>query len=360
MANKYRVCVVGAGSIGREFALNHFNETTSTTVTVIVDRDEAKAATLAADVGAVQAGASVDTNMPDGRMYRSKPDTMIGDPVPSFGELGKQALDLCDIVYVGVTPNAHKPLVLMSLQSGKHVLLEKPLAATAQDADDIVNAAEDAKKRGIITSMNIGMRWNEALHHMREIAIVKHELGNLKSAELRLGFITWPRQWQVQEWCAQRAQGGALREVGTHFFFGINELFGHECVSRCCCSMTWGDGEDGVEAETAADGILVLKDGLEIHLSLKLGLERDLYELEVVGEHDSLMLESFKQLKKPGQEKPLISASYGRKECIHALVREINGEIAHDIITPRQGRNAQRVLDALLSSRGKWQEVVYD
>lgn len=207
-----RVCVVGAGSIGREFALNHFNEQTGTTVAAIVDRDVKRAEALAKDVGAIQAGAKVETGMADGRMYQSRPDAIIGKPVASFSELGTDALGMSDIVYIGTTPNSHRLLAITALNAGKHVLLEKPLAATPEDANAIVAAAEEAKSKGIITSMNIGMRWNEALHKMREIALETHELGDLTCASLRLGFIKWPRHWQVQEWCARREQGGALRE----------------------------------------------------------------------------------------------------------------------------------------------------
>ena len=54
-----RVCVVGAGSIGREFALHHFGPSTNTVVSSIIDVDFEAARALAADVGSVQSGASV-------------------------------------------------------------------------------------------------------------------------------------------------------------------------------------------------------------------------------------------------------------------------------------------------------------
>ena len=54
-----RVAVVGAGSIGREFALHHFGDATGTVVAAVVDRDWERAKRLAADVGSVQAGAAV-------------------------------------------------------------------------------------------------------------------------------------------------------------------------------------------------------------------------------------------------------------------------------------------------------------
>ena len=219
--------------------------------------------------------------------------------------------------------------------------------------------------------MNIGMRWNEGLHTMRR-AIEAGELGELRSGALRLGFIQWPRVWQRVPWCAERRQGGALREVGTHFFFAINELFGHECVERVRCEVTYGDDTAdaaGVLAETAAAGVMCLKGGLELSVSLELGLEKDVYELEVAGARGALLLYDFRKLATVGDgfASPTIDAygalaggGYGRKECITALIRAADGLDAPDLITPRQGRNAQRLLDALLSSHGEWVDVRYD
>ena len=75
-------------------------------------------------------------------------------------------------------------------------------------------------------------------------------LGPLSSGRLALHFRQWPREWQKQPWCANRAEGGPLREVGTHFFFGLMELLGHGCVSRVRCTVIYKDGVDGVAAET--------------------------------------------------------------------------------------------------------------
>ena len=354
-----RVCVVGAGSIGREFALNHFQPSaTQTRVACIVDTDEERASALAIDVGSVLAGAQLasaeDLSM---KKYRSKPSEIKGEAVPYFTALSADALALCDIVYVGTTPNSHRSLTLAAVSAGKHVILEKPLAATSSDADAIVTACEGAS--GVVTSMNIGMRWNAAIKTMRTM-IEDKSIGEVKSARMKLGFITWPRIWQRVQWCAERAQGGALREVGTHFFFGINELFGHGCVERCKCTVTYDDGDDGRMAETAADGILVLKSGIELSLSLELGLDRDVYELEVEGETGTLLLDGFTTLKKKGDNDPLVKATYGRRECIESLVRAVNGDDASDLISPRQARNAQRLLDAILSSNGEWIDISYD
>jgi predicted dehydrogenase len=120
-----RVCVVGAGSISREFALYHFGPSTNTVVTSIVDIDEERARRLAADVGSVQAGAAIEGKR---SAYSATAAEVRGTPVQSATELGP-CLQGCDVVYVGTPPNSHASLVLEALKAGKSILLEKPLAA---------------------------------------------------------------------------------------------------------------------------------------------------------------------------------------------------------------------------------------
>lgn len=189
-----RVCVVGAGSISREFALYHFGPATQTVVTSIVDLDEERAARLAADVGSVQAGARIESK---GSAYAAVATETRGQPVPFSTKLAP-CLEGCDLVYVGTTPGSHAKLVLEALEAGKSVLLEKPLAAKPEDADAIVHAAEQAHRNGQAVGMDIGMRWNPALHELRRLAVVEQQLGRLTSARLTLAFTTWPRDWQVQ------------------------------------------------------------------------------------------------------------------------------------------------------------------
>ena len=128
--------------------------------------------------------------------------------------------------------------------------MEKPLAASAEDADAIVAAADGSKQ---LVGMDIGMRWNPALAALRQ-EVASGSLGNLTAARLTMHYKQWPREWQVQEWCAGRAEGGPLREVGTHYFFGIMEIFGHGCVRRVQARVVYPDGPEGTTHHCSALG----------------------------------------------------------------------------------------------------------
>jgi predicted dehydrogenase len=109
------------------------------------------------------------------------------------------------------TPNAHHyPDTLLALQSGIHVLVEKPLACTAAQAEEMKAAA---KKAGRI--LMTGHMWRfdpEALYIRRLIAE-----GNLGKIYRTKGYgvhVNWgPAGWFTQK---TLAGGGALADMGIH------------------------------------------------------------------------------------------------------------------------------------------------
>lgn len=69
------------------------------------------------------------------------------------------ALDACDAVTVAVPTMHHASVTLAAIEHGKHVLLEKPVAATIADAEAIAAAAERA---GTVVHVGHVERYNAA------------------------------------------------------------------------------------------------------------------------------------------------------------------------------------------------------
>ena len=92
-----------------------------------------------------------------------------------------------DVIHV-VTPDfAHRDPVVKSLQSGRHVLVEKPMATTLEDAKAIAEAAKMADGKLMV---NFSNRWNVP-HHNTKKAIDNGDLGQLKHAYARLSNTTY-------------------------------------------------------------------------------------------------------------------------------------------------------------------------
>jgi len=76
--------------------------------------------------------------------------------------LEKEDLDLVSVA----TPDfLHRDPVINSLESGVNVVVEKPMATTVKDAEDMVSAA---RRTGVVLYPNFGNRWNPAFASVRE------------------------------------------------------------------------------------------------------------------------------------------------------------------------------------------------
>ncbi|MER3485536.1 MAG: gfo/Idh/MocA family oxidoreductase, partial [Chloroflexota bacterium] len=62
-----------------------------------------------------------------------------------------------DAVLVVTPPGTHASLTQTALQAGRHVLVEKPLATTLPDAEDVVRTAAEAR-RIVMVSQNYRFR----------------------------------------------------------------------------------------------------------------------------------------------------------------------------------------------------------
>jgi predicted dehydrogenase len=102
---------------------------------------------------------------------------------PGYGRLEEAlaAVD-CDAVLVASPPGTHHAVAKDALAAGKHVLCEKPLATSLEDAFDLVGVAERAQ-RILMVSQNY--RYNAPFRAVQRL-VMEGELGEL--ASIRISF----------------------------------------------------------------------------------------------------------------------------------------------------------------------------
>jgi predicted dehydrogenase len=103
------------------------------------------------------------------------------EATPGYGVL-EEALESveCDAVLVTSPPGTHHVVARAALQAGRHVLCEKPLATTLQDAFDLVETADRAE-RILMVSQNY--RYNAPFRAMQRL-VMGGELGELASIKI--------------------------------------------------------------------------------------------------------------------------------------------------------------------------------
>jgi predicted dehydrogenase len=96
------------------------------------------------------------------------------------------ALPHVDALVIATPPTSHAPLALRAIAAGKHVLIEKPMATTADEARMLVDAAAAA---GVVLMPGHTFEHNAAVHKLRDLVRGGHlgRLFYLDCARLNLG-----------------------------------------------------------------------------------------------------------------------------------------------------------------------------
>jgi predicted dehydrogenase len=157
-----------------------------------------------------------------------------------------------DCVYIAAPPSTHLAYADLAFDRGKAVFCEKPLAV---DSAACRAAVERVERERCIAAINFPFASAPAV---RAIAagVKSGELGPLERLEIEVAFARWPRDWQASaRWLAQRAEGGFVREVLSHFVFLTRRLIGPLRLLECRIDYPAGEAaETAIRARLEAGG----------------------------------------------------------------------------------------------------------
>jgi len=142
-----------------------------------------------------------------------------------IGESAEQIITApdIDIVYIASPPKSHKEFATVAARAGKVVYCEKPLGVDIAESRLLV---EEVEATGVLNAVNFPFVAARAVESI-ENKIIDGTAGDIIGVDLRLHFSNWPRGWQHSaSWLSERREGGFVREVGTHYVFLIEKLFG--------------------------------------------------------------------------------------------------------------------------------------
>ncbi|MEO7752407.1 MAG: Gfo/Idh/MocA family oxidoreductase [Terracoccus sp.] len=128
--------------------------------------------------------------------------------------LERDDIDVIDICTPGDT---HAEIAVAALEAGKHVLCEKPLANSVDEAERMTRSAEDAALRGIRSMVGFTYRRVPAIAYARQL-VEEGLLGRIlhvRGAYLQDWLVdpASPLTWRLQK---ERAGSGALGDIGAH------------------------------------------------------------------------------------------------------------------------------------------------
>jgi predicted dehydrogenase len=138
-------------------------------------------------------------------------------------------IDLIDIVTPGDT---HAEIAIAALEAGKHVLCEKPLANTVEEARAMAEAAERAAAKGVRAMVGFTYRRVPATTFARDL-VAAGKIGEIRQVRAMylqdwLADAEAPLTWRMKK---ELAGSGALGDIGAHIIDLTQYITGQRLTS---------------------------------------------------------------------------------------------------------------------------------
>ncbi len=226
-SQKTRWGLIGASTIAHEWVIGAIRATGGEIVSVMSTNAE-RGRAYAADHGIAKAV----TRLED----------LVGDPE-------------IDAVYISTTNELHRDQAIAAARAGKHILCEKPLATSLEDARAMVKAAKNA---GVVMATNHHLR-NAASHRAMRDAIASGRIGTPLSARVFHAVYLPPH---LQGWRLARpeAGGGVILDITVHDADTLRFVLGDDPVEAIAFSQEGGMAKAGLE--DAVMGVLRFRSGV--------------------------------------------------------------------------------------------------
>jgi len=295
--------------------------------------------------------------------------------------------DDIDIVDICTPGDLHAEIATAALAAGKHVLVEKPLANTLAEAQQMADAAAVAERAGILSMVGFNYRRVPALALARRL-VSEGRLGDIRQA--RVSYLQdWltdaesPMTWRLRR---ETAGSGALGDLASHAVDQLQFLLGEPVTSVSATTTTFvptRPGPEGLEAVTVDDAVWATlgfgsgamaslevsrvatgqKNALSVELYGSSGALR--FELEQINElwfldaTEPIETQGIRRILVTEPEHPYVDAWWPQGHVLgweHSFVHELRdllaGVAAGTPVSPTfaDGLAVQRVLDAIVTS----------
>jgi predicted dehydrogenase len=205
-----------------------------------------------------------------------------------------------DCVYVSSANVNHHWQVIKAAEAGKHVLVEKPMAMTSAEAEEMVNVC---KANNVLLSVNYVYRFHPLILKAKEI-IRKGMIGQIVSISANFNCDYAPNEnFRFKK---MQSGGGALRDIGTHMIDLLLFLGGNATEINGVMDNIIYSGE----VEDFAAAVMKFKDGGYGLFNVSFNSKKAFNRFEIIGYDGSILIENL----------------IGKKMHFAKLIIDLNGE----------------------------------
>jgi predicted dehydrogenase len=231
-----------------------------------------------------------------------------------------------DSVIVCTPPHVHAEISIAAMKAGKHVLCEKPLCRTMEEAEGMLKTARDTKR---VLKCGFNHRHHPAIWEAKRL-LDKGDLGKPLFARSRYGICGRPgyeKEWRADP---DQAAGGQFIEQGTHVLDLFRWFMGEAAEVTCMTHRQYFTEQPLDESGMA---IVRMKSGATASLHTTMTNWKNIFSFEVFGEDGYVHAEG-------------LGASYG-VETLSIGKRDFNAPFQDHVIEYRGGD---------ISWRDEWKE----
>lgn len=128
--------------------------------------------------------------------------------------------DEIDAIYIPLPPALHYKWAKMALQSGKHVMVEKPATICLKDTQDLI---QEADSKGLALHENYMFVFHKQIQTLMDIVKRGEQIGTPRLFRISFGF---PRRALLDFRYNKKLGGGALYDAGGYTLRYATELLG--------------------------------------------------------------------------------------------------------------------------------------
>jgi predicted dehydrogenase len=264
------------------------------------------------------------------------------------------AIDIC-------TPNfLHAPMASAALEAGKHVLCERPLARSAEEARQMVKAARKADR---LLMCSVAHRFRADAQLLRRF-VDKGDLGPI--FHVKAGWLRLRTQWDSDEWRRQKREsgGGVVLDLGFQMLDLALWVLGNPKAKSVTASV---HRQKKGEVEDSATAFLRLDSGATLTLELTWGLlmEKDFAYLNLFGAGGAALLNPFRVHK--GMHGTLVNVTPTLDTQRNQYKQSVEAQLAHFADALRKGQKpmgeaeeilpVMELMDAIYRSAEQGKEV---
>ena len=178
--------------------------------------------------------------------------------IPLFSDKYEQTIESVDAVLIALPNFLHVPAGISVLESGKSVLIEKPMAINVAEATQLINVARTSP--GSLTIAQLRRYFDSDLS-IRSI-VKSGILGDISKVDYREGGIYgWPIRSE-SAYDPMCSGGGVFMDLGSHVLDTMQWIFGDLTIEGY-----QDDSRGGVESDCFASFCTEFSAKIDIHLS---------------------------------------------------------------------------------------------